>query len=97
MRAAKVDATQAAIVRSLRDLGAGAVSTATLGKGAPDLLVYYRSVYVWLEIKVPGEKLNAMQQQFHATWPGPIFVVSSPEEAARVVVEAARPAAKETA
>jgi hypothetical protein len=91
MRAAKVDATQAAIVQALRGMGAGAISTATLGKGAADLLVYYLRTYVWLEIKVPGEKLNAMQQEFHATWPGPIHVVTSPAEAMRVVAEAARP------
>lgn len=90
-RAAKVDANQAEIVKALRGMGAAACSTAALGKGAADLLVAFRGIHVWLEIKSPGEKLNAMQVEFHATWPAPIYVVTSPEEAMTAVAEAARP------
>lgn len=97
MRAAKVDANQAAIVQALRGMGAACCSTATLGNGAPDLLCAFRSALVWLEVKVPGEQLNAAQRAFHASWPGVIHVVTSPEEAMRVVAEAARPSKRESA
>lgn len=91
MRAAKVDGPQAAIVQALRGMGAACCSTATLGKGAPDLLCAFRSALVWLEVKAPGEHLNALQRAFHASWPGVIHVVTSADEAMRVVAEAARP------
>lgn len=91
--AAKVDGNHAAIVRGLRDMGAGVLSTATLGRGAPDILAYYLRTYVLLEIKLPGENLNAAQLDFHAAWPGPIYVVRSVAEAKLAVAEAARPCA----
>lgn len=44
-RAAKVDATQAAIVQALRDAGCKVLSLAAMGKGAADLLVLPPRVY----------------------------------------------------
>jgi len=91
VRAAKVDRNQGAIVQALRGMGAACYSTATLGKGAPDLLVAFRGTWSWLELKMPGESLNEAQRALHGQCPAPIYVVTSPEEAMRIVAGAARP------
>lgn len=95
-RAAHVDANHTAIVEALRRLGALVTSLAAVGKGVPDLLVGFRGVNVLLEVKNPqvilsDQQLNAAQKKFHETWPGPVFVVRTPQEAVLLVVEAARP------
>lgn len=89
-RAAKVDANQGEIVEALRRIGAGVLSLAQLGKGVPDLLVWYRGAYSLLEIKMPVyrktmpktmEPLTPDQERFHWEWPGEIYVVSTVDEA----------------
>jgi Holliday junction resolvase len=90
-RAAKVDATQAAIVKALRAAGCKVLSLAACGKGVPDLLVYRDSNYCgeWItliEVKNPagrGTSLTPDQVKFHAEWP--VTVVTTPEEALRAV------------
>lgn len=91
-RAARTDATQEPIVAALRKIGARAIYI----KEPVDLLVGYRNATVLLELK-DGEKfsserrLTKQQEEFIATWPGgPVYVVSSVDEALRVVIEAAR-------
>lgn len=88
--AAKVDGNHAQIVSALRKAGIAVKSLAAIGGGFPDLLCAFRGVAVLLEIKRPGEKPNAAQIEFLATWPAPAYVVQSEEEAIRMVVEAAR-------
>jgi Holliday junction resolvase len=87
----KVDANHAQIVAALRKAGIAVKSLAAVGGGLPDLLTAFRRTTVLLEIKVPGEKPNAQQREFLETWPGHVYVVTSPEEAVRAVIEAARP------
>ncbi len=90
-RAAKVDATQAAIVKALRDAGCKVLSLAACGKGVPDLLVRRPEIHVpdylcFLEVKNPkgrGTALTPDQVKFHAEWP--VTVVTTPEEALRAV------------
>jgi Holliday junction resolvase len=95
-RAAKVDATQAAIVKALRDAGCKVLSLAACGKGVPDLLVKtpdrvevnavrWSDLFL-LEVKNPagrGTGLTPDQVKFHAEWP--VTVVTTPEEALRAV------------
>lgn len=90
MRAAKVDANQKEIVAALRKVGASVSSTATIGKGFPDLIVGFRGVNYLLEVKTgtkpPSErKLTPDQVTFHAAWAGQIAVVNSVEEAFKAI------------
>lgn len=79
---------------ALRKMGAKAVYI----KEPCDLLVGFLGTNVLLEIKNPNAtrgvteamKLTANERAFHESWPGQIAVVSSVEEAMRVVAEAAR-------
>jgi len=95
-RAARTDANHEAIVRALRKVGATAISLAAIGKGCPDVLAGFRGRNLLLEIKdgakPPSErKLTSDQVAFHESWAGQVVVVTSVEEAVRVVVESARP------
>jgi hypothetical protein len=89
-RAAKVDATQAAIVSALRAAGAGVLSLAALGRGVPDLLIWYRGGYLLLECKDGAKppshrKLTQDQQDWMAEWPGEVHVVLSPADALKAI------------
>jgi hypothetical protein len=85
-RAAKVDATQAAIVEALRAAGAIVVSLAALGGGCPDLLVW-RDDRAWLlEVKSRNGRLTPAQERWLAAWRGPsVHVVRTPAEALAAV------------
>jgi Holliday junction resolvase len=90
MRAAKVDANQKEIVAALRKVGATVSSTATIGKGFPDLIVGFRGVNYLLEVKTgtkpPSErKLTPDQVLFHAKWTGQIAVVNNVNEALQAI------------
>lgn len=87
--AAKVDANHSEIVGELRKRGIAVTSLAQIGKGVPDLLACFRGVLVLLEVKIPGEDLNAAQKEFAEVWP--VKVVRSKDEAVLACVEAARP------
>lgn len=93
-RAAKVDNTQSAIVKALRDAGMTVQPLHTVGQGVPDLLVGWRQRFnMLLECKT-GErecdrKLTKMEADWHATWNGPVAIVSTPEEAVLAVMTAA--------
>lgn len=94
-RAGKVDGNHGEVMQALRGLGCVVKSLAAVGGGFPDLLVGFRGVLVLLEVKdgsLPPSKrkLTTDQAEFVATWPA-TYVVESPDEAVRVVVEAARP------
>lgn len=98
-RAAHVDANHVEIVKALRRVGATAKSLAPMGKGIPDLLVGFRNMNFLLEVKnleavnkAKEPRLTDDEQDFHASWAGQVAVVTTPDEAVRVVVEAARPA-----
>jgi hypothetical protein len=93
-RAARVDGNHDEVIDALRRIGAKAVYL----RAPVDLLVGFRGVNALLEVKdgrlPPSHRqLTADERDFIATWPGTVHVVTSAEEAVRVVVEAARPAA----
>jgi hypothetical protein len=81
MRAAKVDANQASIVKALRAVGATVQHLHKVGGGCPDLLVGFKSENYLLEIKQPKGKTNELQDKWHKEWNGCSFVVRTPEEA----------------
>jgi len=84
-RAAKVDANQAEIVKALRTVGCSVLSLASIGKGAPDILLGYKGKNVLMEIKREKGKLNDQQQEFKADWRGELCVVRSVDEALLVL------------
>lgn len=95
-RGGHLDANHKAVVQKLREFGVLVKSLAGVGDGCADLLCGFRGTLVLLEVKdgtlPPSDrKLTAKEAEFVATWPK-TYVVTSAEEAVRVVVEAARPA-----
>lgn len=90
-RAAKVDANQAEIVRTLRAIGCGVIDLSAVGKGCPDLLVrwpthpFRQELFEVKNLDGRGNRLTKDQQDFHALWRGAIHVVTSPDEALAVV------------
>lgn len=90
-RAAKVDGNQRGITNGLRAAGATVQSLAKVGEGAPDLLVGWKGVNTLLELKVPGEKLNDNQLEWHRCWQGIVWVVHTLEEAFQAVGISPRP------
>ena len=81
---AKVDSTHGEIVAAFRQAGWQVLSLATLGNGAPDLLVYGyaptrgRGIHL-IEVKRPKGKLRHEQELFGARWP--VTVLRSADEA----------------
>lgn len=89
-RAAKVDASQDAIVCALRAAGAKVQSLAALGKGVPDLLVKYGHALFLLEVKDGGKPpskrgLTPDQVEWIEAWGGGVHVVLSPDDALRAI------------
>lgn len=81
----KTDKNQPEIVKALREVGASVVLTHRVGKGFGDLVVGFRGVNFLLEVKVPGEKLNDKEKEFHRDWKGQIAVIESRVEALRAI------------
>ena len=79
----RVDANQREIVAGLRKVGALVLHLHMIGKGVPDLLVYFRGVFYLMEVKIPGAKLNDLEQEFHRLWP--VYVVHDLAEACAVL------------
>lgn len=65
-----MDDSQTKLVPYLRTLGASFQSAATLGKGAPDGVVGFHGVDVWVEFKTGKEKPSASQVTWHREWKG---------------------------
>jgi hypothetical protein len=97
---AKIDANQPDIVAALTRAGCSVLSLASLGNGAPDLLVWVwgRLVdgklkpahLVLMEVKdgsrKPSEQLlTPDEMRFHSAWRGPIAIVHSVEEALEAI------------
>lgn len=88
--ARKVDANHGHVVAALRQVGAWVWSTAAIGGGFPDLLVWHRGRYTLLEVK-DGAKppsaraLTDAERAFLETCPGRVFVVNSAAEAVAAV------------
>jgi len=84
-QAARIDANHVEIVQALRQAGAGVLSLAQLGKGAPDLLVASQGRLHLIEIKHGRGKLNHDQFLWQRAWPAPVHTVRSPEEALQAI------------
>lgn len=85
MRAAKVDANQAEIVKALRKCGISVQSTASMGKGFPDL-VAGKGALTWLiEVKSEKGKLTQDQVEFISAWRGKVHIARSVDDALRIV------------
>ena len=87
---AKVDANQKQIVTALRDAGCSVQSLAATGRGVPDLLVGRAGKNILMEIKdgsrTPSErKLTPDQEIWHSAWRGQIHVVTSTDDALRLI------------
>ena len=89
-RAARIDANQQEIIVAFRHLGCSVLPLHAVGKGCPDLLVTIAGDSVLVEIKdgskPPSEQmLTPMQVAFHATWHGPIFIVTDLDDVENLV------------
>ena len=91
----KPDANHAAVVEALRKIGASVCDLKAVGGGCPDLVVGYKGICQFMEIKDSAkppskQKLTDLQLAWHAAWRGrPVVVVRSPQEAVDAVTEAA--------
>jgi hypothetical protein len=87
MRAHKVDTSQAAIVKALRQVpGCSVWLTTECGRGAPDMVVGYMGKAHFLECKSDKGKVNAAQIKWAKDWNGPyVFVVRTPREALEAI------------
>lgn len=88
-RAAKVDRNQAEIVAALRAIGCKVQPLHAVGDGCPDLLVSKAGRNILIECKdgsLPPSRrqLTDDQIEWHASWQGPVFIVSNVEEALAV-------------
>lgn len=82
----KTDGNHAAITRALRDAGRSVLDLASVGGGAPDILVGWSGKMLLMEIKNPQGRNRVQENQvdWHRSWHGtPVVVVRSPEEALR--------------
>ena len=86
-RAAKRDASEGEVVTRLEEMGASVVRHS--GKDEPDLIVGWRGIDTWVEVKTPGrEKAHKDHLQRQATfaqrWQGrPVVTLRNAEDATR--------------
>jgi len=88
--ARRTDENHDEIVLALQQIGCSVLDLTRVGDGCPDILVGWRQVCVLMEIKKLGGKLNPDQTLFSQTWRGCMFVVSTPEQAIRIMQEQTR-------
>lgn len=89
--ARRADGNQAEIVAALRAVGCKVIPTHTIGQGFPDLVVDYQGRTVLIEVKDPSKpksdrRLTPQQQEFHAAWTGPIYVVETVDQALQAAI-----------
>jgi len=86
-RASRVDLNQGEIVARLVAAGARVQSLAAHGRNVPDLLVGFKGKNYLLEVKNPETHghLSTGQRQWHEDWSGQVAVVTTPDEALRVI------------
>jgi Holliday junction resolvase len=81
----KVDLNQREIVEALRKAGAKVAITSNLGNGYGDLVVGFRGVMMWMEIKSKGGRLTQDEKVFYSDWAEYTVVVYSVEDALKAV------------
>jgi len=79
----KRDANEREIIDALKQIGCTVKQLSA--KGLPDLLVGYRGKNYLIEVKQPNGKLTDDQVEFHASWFGTIHVVTTVDEAIKIV------------
>lgn len=81
-RDARVDANHLDICRALEKCGCSVLSIASIGKGAPDIVIgFYGNNYL-AEIKNGNKgKVNDKQREFHDKWESNVLVFRSVDEA----------------
>ena len=84
---ARTDANQEEIVMALRAVGCSVTLLHRVGAGCPDILVGNprTGANLLIEVKMPGEKLNARERKWHAEWRGQVAIVESVEQAIELV------------
>ena len=87
---ARTDKNQQFIINALRKVGCFVRPCHQVGDGFPDLFVAYHHVFILLECKTEKGKLTPEQVIFHRQCKGPIFTVTSPQEAIQVVFAVVR-------
>lgn len=83
--AARTDANQAEIVRTLRAIGATVQDLSAVGRGCPDLLVGWRGQNFLLEVKTERGKMTPDEATWHELWNGDVAIVRSDDDALRVI------------
>lgn len=90
-RAAKVDANQKKVVKSLRGIpGVTVAITSQLGEGFPDFIVGYRGFNYMIELKdgdkvKSAKKLTEDEGKFHKEWKGQVTVCESFDEIFKLI------------
>lgn len=84
----KVDSNHAEIVKTFRALSYSVQSTATIGKGFPDLIVAKAGTNVLIEIKdgkksPSARKFTPDEEAFWRTWNGRIILIESIDDVIR--------------
>ncbi len=83
--AARTDANQPTIIKALHGIGCQVIYI----KWPVDLVVSGGRLgdqTLWVEVKMPGEKLTVAQQLFWQSWPGRKVIVTTAEEAIEAVL-----------
>jgi len=91
-RAARTDATHAAVVQAFEAMGCAVLDLSRVGAGCPDLLVARGGRMVLVEVKdgakaASRRQLTPAQVVFHDRWPGPVVIVARDADVADVVWE----------
>jgi hypothetical protein len=82
-QAAKRDANEGEIIKSLREVGATVQQLSV--KGCADLLVGFRGANWLMEVKVGKAKLTDPEYEWHESWRGQVDIVRSADEALRII------------
>jgi len=81
-RAARTDNNHAEIRDAIRATGRYCHDCSAYGNGFPDLLCFNDYMQVVLfEVKPIGGRLTEAELKFHASYPGPLFIVRTAEMA----------------
>ncbi len=80
----KRDENEAEIIAAYEAVGA-TVDQNPIGKGRTDLDVGFRGVNYKVEVKMPGGKLNNIQEIWHERWRGQKDIVTNVKEALKVI------------
>jgi hypothetical protein len=86
MRAQKRDENESWIIEALTQIECVAEQLPG-GNGRPDLLVADKKsgATFLIEVKGPGQTLNALQKKWHTKWPGKLHIARTPADVVLIV------------